>query len=163
MTKNNLAVHLKWLKTQGKPLYPQLVQTSPHGPNNNVPQQLTPPTDEFAALDDILEDVENETDEAMARLLFAPQSASKPRMLSRPDTLPASTPSISKKRAEPKQSSVIRGRWSDNTRIIESTANTTRVYQILSANNHHHTKLSNQRRPRCDQTGLLLNVMILNL
>ena len=124
MTKNNLAAHLKWLKTQGKPSYPQLTQTSPPEHGNHVPQQPTPPTDEFAALDDILEDVENETDEAMARLLFAPQSASKPRMLSRPNTVPTSTPSTSKKRTEPKQSSVIRGTWSRQTNILENATNT---------------------------------------
>jgi bloom syndrome protein len=127
MTKNNLAVHLKWLKTQGKPSYPQLAQINPPEHDNHVPQQLTPPTDEFAALDDILEDAENETDEAMARLLFAPESASKPRMLSRPDTIPTSTPSTSKKRAEPKQPSVIRGKWSMETNFLVIATKTTRV------------------------------------
>jgi bloom syndrome protein len=122
MTKNNLAVHLKWLKTQGKPSYPQLAQISPP-----EPQRPTSPADEFAALDDILEDAENETDEAMARLLLAPQSASKPRMLSRPDTGPASTPSTSNKRAEPKRSSVIRGRWSTRTNFLVIATNTARV------------------------------------
>lgn len=109
MTKNNLATHLKWLKTQGKPSYPKLAQSVLPQRDNHVPQQPTPPTDEFPALDDIPEDVENETDEEMARLLFAPQSASKPRMLSRPDTLPSSSPSTSKKHTETKQSSTARG------------------------------------------------------
>ncbi|KAJ6128966.1 hypothetical protein N7471_010183 [Penicillium samsonianum] len=106
MTKNNLATHLKWLITQGKPLQPPLAQTSLPERNNHVSQQSIPPTDEFPALDDILEDVENETDGSMARLL--PQSASKPRMLSRHDTVPTSTPSTTKKRASPKQSSITR-------------------------------------------------------
>ncbi|KAJ5506632.1 hypothetical protein N7453_005589 [Penicillium expansum] len=106
MTKNNLATHLKWLITQGKPLYPPLAQTSLPGRNNHASHLSISPTDEFAALDDILEDVENETDGSMARLL--PQSASKPRMLSRHDTVPASTPSTTKKRASPKQSSIVR-------------------------------------------------------
>ncbi|KAJ5367820.1 hypothetical protein N7541_001761 [Penicillium brevicompactum] len=108
MTKNNLAVHLKWLKTQGKPSYPQIAQSSSPRRENHEPQQPTPPIDESAILDDIPEDVENETDEEMARLLYAPQSARKPRLLSRPDTLPANTPSTSKKRSEHKQSSVVR-------------------------------------------------------
>jgi bloom syndrome protein len=107
MTKNNLGAHLKWLLTQGKPLCPPLAQTSLPERDNRAPVQPIPPADEFAALDDILEDVEDETDEAMARLL--PQSASKPRMLSRHDTLHTSTPLTAKKRASPKQSSVARG------------------------------------------------------
>ncbi|CAG8920021.1 unnamed protein product [Penicillium salamii] len=109
MTKNNLAVHLKWLKTQGRPSYPQLGQSSARR-DSHGPQHPTPPIDQIATLDDIPEDVENETDEEMARLLFAPQSASKPRMLSRPDVVPANTPSTTKKRSESKQPSVIRGR-----------------------------------------------------
>ncbi|CAG8892584.1 unnamed protein product [Penicillium egyptiacum] len=106
MTKNNLATHLKWLITQGNPLHPTLAQTSLSERNNHVSQQSICPTDEFAALDDILEDVENETDVSMARLL--PQSASKPRMLSRHDTIPTSTPATTKKRASPQQSSIAR-------------------------------------------------------
>ncbi|KAJ5550165.1 hypothetical protein N7461_004863 [Penicillium sp. DV-2018c] len=106
MTKSNLGAHLQWLLTQGKPLCPPLAQTSlPERVNLAQPQSITP-TDEFAALDGILEDVEAETDEAMARLL--PQSASKPRMLSRQDTFPAGTPLTSKKRASPKRSTVTR-------------------------------------------------------
>ncbi|KAJ5237348.1 hypothetical protein N7489_007439 [Penicillium chrysogenum] len=95
MTKNNLATHLKWLITQGNPVQPPLAQIT-----------IYSPTDEFAALDDILEDAENETDISMARLL--PQSSSKPRMLSRHDAVPTTTPSSTKKRASPKQSSVAR-------------------------------------------------------
>lgn len=109
MTKNNLAIHLKWLITQGKPIHPPLAQTNLPERNNRVSPPPISPADEFAALDDILEDVENETDGSMARLL--PQSASKPRMLSRHDTVPISTPSTTKKRASPKQSSIVRGMW----------------------------------------------------
>ncbi|KAJ5959606.1 uncharacterized protein N7479_006756 [Penicillium vulpinum] len=106
MTKNNLATHLKWLITQGTPLRPPLAQKSLPERNNHASRQAISPADEFAALDDILEDVENETDESMARLL--PQSASKPRMLSRHDAVPTNTPSTTKKRASPKQSSIAR-------------------------------------------------------
>ncbi|CAG8191338.1 unnamed protein product [Penicillium salamii] len=120
MTKNNLAVHLKWLKTQGKPSYPQLGQSSARR-DSHGPQHPTPPIDQIATLDDIPEDVENETDEEMARLLFAPQSASKPRMLSRPDVVPANTPSTTKKCSESKQSSVIRASSSHKTAKPKST------------------------------------------
>ncbi|OQE47421.1 hypothetical protein PENCOP_c001G08890 [Penicillium coprophilum] len=111
MTKNNLAVHLKWLITQGKPLCHPLAQNSLPEHNNHVSQQAIPPADEFATLDDILEDVEDETDVSMARLL--PQSASKPRMLSRHDAVPTSTPCTTKKRASPKQSSIVRESFQD--------------------------------------------------
>lgn len=131
MTKNNLAVHLKWLKTQGKPSYPQIAQSSSPRRENHEPQQPTPPIDESAILDDIPEDVENETDEEMARLLYAPQSARKPRLLSRPDTLPANTPSTSKKRSEHKQSSVVRG-METNTPTFDSVANPTDMKRLLS-------------------------------
>ncbi|KAJ5835647.1 hypothetical protein N7447_001673 [Penicillium robsamsonii] len=106
MTKNNLATHLKWLITQGKPLHLPLAQSSLPERNNHASQQAISPTDEFATLDDILEDVEDETYLSMARLL--PQSASKPRMLSRHDAVLTSTPSTTKKRASPKQSSKAR-------------------------------------------------------
>ncbi|CAG7972291.1 unnamed protein product [Penicillium olsonii] len=113
MTKNNLAVHLKWLKTQGKPTYPQLAQSSPRR-DNHAPQH--PPVEPVSTLHDIPEDVENETDEEMARLLFAPQSASKPRMLSRPDVVPAGTPSTLRKQSASTQSSVIRASSSKPTK-----------------------------------------------
>ncbi|KAJ5773246.1 hypothetical protein N7457_008142 [Penicillium paradoxum] len=106
MTKNNLATHLKWLLTQGKPPCAPLAQPGLPGRDNRVLPQPPSPANEFAALDDILEDVENETDEAMARLL--PQSARKPRMLSRNDTVPTNAPSPSKRRTSPKQSSIAR-------------------------------------------------------
>jgi bloom syndrome protein len=107
MTKNNLATHLKWLITQGKSLYLPPAPTSLPERDNHVSQQAISPTDEFATLDDILEVAEDETDVSMARLL--PQSASKPRMLSRNDTVPISIPSTIKKRASPKKSSIARG------------------------------------------------------
>ncbi|KAJ5189310.1 DNA helicase ATP-dependent RecQ type [Penicillium cf. griseofulvum] len=107
MTKNNLATHLKWLITQGKPLYLPPAQISLPGRDiNHVSQQAISPTDEFATLDDILEVAEDETDVSMARLV--PQSASKPRMLSRNDTVSTSTPSTTKRRASPKKSSIAR-------------------------------------------------------
>jgi bloom syndrome protein len=99
MTKNNLAVHLKWLLKQAPPTCPALVSL----PERNQALQSALPADESTTLHDISEHVEDDADEEMARLLFAPQSASKPRMLSRPDTTSANTPST-KQRSSPKPS-----------------------------------------------------------
>jgi bloom syndrome protein len=94
MTKNNLASHLKWLLNQGPSLYPSLTTETPLiERDNRVSQQPTPPSDESDIPDEIFEDCNDVTDENMARLMLAPQSASKPRMLSHPDTKLGSTPS----------------------------------------------------------------------
>ncbi|KAJ5826088.1 hypothetical protein N7474_003226 [Penicillium riverlandense] len=111
MTKNNLAVHLKWLLNRGPSLYPSLAPDTHPRVEDRVSQQPTPPADELGLLDDdLLDDVDDvTTDETMARLLFAPESASKPRMLSRPDSLPQKTPSTSRKKSPPKQTSAVQG------------------------------------------------------
>lgn len=108
MTKNNLASHLKWLLNQGPSLYPSLTSETPLiERDNRVSQQPTPPSDESDIPDEVFEDCKDVTDDKMARLMLAPQSASKPRMLSRPDTNIESTPSTSNKLSSSK--SVVQG------------------------------------------------------
>jgi bloom syndrome protein len=99
MTKTNLASHLKWLLNQGPSLYPSLTSDTPViERGNRVSQQPTPPSDvERDIPDEEFEDCDNVTDESMARLMLAPQSASKPRMLSHPNNKLESTPLNSKK------------------------------------------------------------------
>ncbi|KAJ5168744.1 Bloom syndrome protein [Penicillium canariense] len=98
MTKNNLAVHLKWLLKQGPSLYPTLsADIFPIERGSRVSQQPTPPSDETELLDDILERADDVTDENMARLMLAPSSESKPRLLSRGNTRPPSSPVTVKK------------------------------------------------------------------
>ncbi|KAF3388989.1 ATP-dependent DNA helicase hus2/rqh1 [Penicillium rolfsii] len=97
MTKNNLAVHLKWLLKQGPSLYPTLsADNPPIDAGSRVSQQPTPPSDETEYLDQLLEDAEDVKNESMARLMLAPSSESKPRMLSRSDTRPPSSPTVKK-------------------------------------------------------------------
>lgn len=108
MTKNNLAVHLEWLLNQGPSLYPSLsVETPPIERDNRASQQPPPLSDENELLDAILEDVNDDNDESMARLVAPPQSSRKPRLVSRPDTWPENSPSTAKK--EPLTSPVIKG------------------------------------------------------
>lgn len=116
MTKNNLATHLKWLLNRGPSFYPSLAPDAHPRVEDRVSQQPTPPADEADLLDDdFLDDVDDvTTDETMARLLFAPESASKPRMLSRPDSLPQKTPSTSRKKS-PKQTSAVQGELQTTT------------------------------------------------
>ncbi|KAJ6135122.1 Bloom syndrome protein [Penicillium capsulatum] len=103
MTKNNLAVHLKWLLNQGPSLYPSLsAETPPIEGNNRVSQQPPPPSDENELLDAILEDVDDDHDEPMARLVAPPQSSRKPRLVSRPDTWPENSPSTVRKQPSTK-------------------------------------------------------------
>jgi bloom syndrome protein len=98
MTKNNLAVHLKWLLKQGPSLYPTLsADNPPIDSGSRVSQQPTPSSDETEFLDQLLEDAEDLKDDNMARLMLAPSSESKPRMLSRGDTRPPSSPTTVKK------------------------------------------------------------------
>ncbi|KAJ5595045.1 Bloom syndrome protein [Penicillium hispanicum] len=99
MTKNNLAEHLKWLLKRGPSLYPSLSTENPpvEVPQQNRVSQLTPPSDESELLDAILEDEDAVTQENMARLHLAPQSARKPILVSLPDTWPEGTPSTAKK------------------------------------------------------------------
>lgn len=108
MTKNNLASHLKWLLNQGPSLYPSLTTETPLiERDNRVSQQPTPPSDESHIPDEVFGDCNDVTDDNMTRLMLAPQSASKPRMLSHPDTNLESTPSTSKKLSSSK--SVVQG------------------------------------------------------
>jgi len=107
MTKNNLASHLKWLLNQGPSLYPSLTTGTPLiERGNRVSQQPTPPSDESDIPDEVFEDCNDVIDENMARLMVAPQSASKTRMLSLDPKL-QSTPSTSKKLSSTK--SVVHG------------------------------------------------------
>ncbi|OJJ50167.1 hypothetical protein ASPZODRAFT_58591 [Penicilliopsis zonata CBS 506.65] len=99
MTKNNLSAHLKWLLKQGPSLYPSL---TPSPEDNRIyPEHEGRPTalditilevsstgptgggvgDSQVATDGDGTEVISDTE--MARLYLAPQSASKPRMLSR--------------------------------------------------------------------------------
>src|SRR6478735_3190161 len=97
MTKNNLAVHLKWLLKQGPSLYPTLsADNPPIDPGSRVSQQPTPPSDEIELLEHLLDDAEDVKDDNMARLMLAPSSESKPRMLSGGYTRPPSSPTVKK-------------------------------------------------------------------
>lgn len=97
MTKNNLKVHLKWLLDQGPSLYPSLNSSTRNGilfdqsvradrpvvtsPSVHIPQSTVEVGIEDTANNDpeVKSDVESDLD--MGRLSFAPQSASRPRML----------------------------------------------------------------------------------
>lgn len=106
MTKNNLTTHLKWLLKQGPSLYPSLT-LSAHENRNNANNQNPPhvrPILEQPTVDIELgkeghpdsiagtfvkgtgaDDADVKVDDTnMARLLLAPQSANKPRLLSSP-------------------------------------------------------------------------------
>ncbi|KAJ5923319.1 Bloom syndrome protein [Penicillium verhagenii] len=100
MTKNNLAVHLKWLLNQGSSLHPSLSTDTPPPPvqRERVSQQ-PPHSDESDFLDAIIEDAENADDVIngdMANLQTS-LSARKPRLFSRPDTWKDEPPPTSKK------------------------------------------------------------------
>lgn len=105
MTKNNLSTHLKWLLKQGPSLYPSLTPSAHENQNNadarnSTQGQPTSAQDQPGInlrssrdvgseriLETFVDDIEDnnaevKTDTNMARLLFAPQSASKPRLLS---------------------------------------------------------------------------------
>ncbi|KAF7712846.1 DNA helicase [Penicillium ucsense] len=105
MTKNNLAVHLKWLLQQGPSLYPTLSTDIPTETANRVPHQRAPPPDDIQLLDQLVEDLDDLEDENMARLMLAPSSGSKSKMLSRGDTWLPSSPTVAKK--PPSSSAVI--------------------------------------------------------
>jgi bloom syndrome protein len=122
MTKNNLDVHLQWLLDQGPSLYPSLISFAQEIQNSASRQPTTrpQPADSNASIDRsgsihvgdsqaIREPKTNEEKDAggdvielddpnMARLLLAPQSASKSRLLSRPRERPTSTGSAAKVR-----------------------------------------------------------------
>jgi bloom syndrome protein len=122
MTKNNLDVHLQWLLDQGPSLYPSLTSFAQEIQNSASRQSTTRPqqADSNASIDrldsidvgdsqvvreiKIGEDKDDggnvtEVDDTnMARLLLAPQSASKSRLLSGPGERLASTGSAAKVR-----------------------------------------------------------------
>ena len=114
MTRNNLQSHLKWLLGQGPSLYPSLTPAAGDNRDPTSDRSRTdtrPPPAINATNDDIgdiatrdsqlvLDDNAAESgdlipDDDMARLMFAPQSASKPRMLSRAKSSVSSPPSVS--------------------------------------------------------------------
>ncbi|KAJ5525472.1 Bloom syndrome protein [Penicillium frequentans] len=98
MTKNNLAVHLKWLLNQGSSLHPSLSTESPPIQRERVSQQPPLPYDESELLDAIEDahDTGNVLKEDMAKLQTS-LSARKPRLFSRPETWKEEPPSTSKK------------------------------------------------------------------
>ena len=98
MTKNNLAVHLKWLLNQGSSLHPSLSTESPPIQRERVSQQPPLPYDESELLDAIEDahNTENVLNEDMAKLQTS-LSARKPRLFSRPETWKEEPPSTSKK------------------------------------------------------------------
>lgn len=122
MTKNNLDVHLQWLLDQGPSLYPSLTSFAQEIQNSASRQPTTrpQPADSNASIDRLgsidvgdsqvvreviiseeKDDGGNVTeadDTNMARLLLAPQSASKSRLLSRPEERPTSNGSAAKVR-----------------------------------------------------------------
>lgn len=121
MTKNNLATHLRWLLKQGPSLYPSLtpsaheIRDDTTSTRNPAPAQPTRPhADSSLGRDSDLERIlgtivditgsnDAEIDTNMARLLFAPQSASKPRLLSSSKKPSEGTPKASLERI-PEQS-----------------------------------------------------------
>ncbi|KAJ5650578.1 Bloom syndrome protein [Penicillium longicatenatum] len=99
MTKNNLAVHLKWLLNQGPSLHLSLSTESPSIQRERVSPQPSLPADESELLDAIIEDAENTDDvlnEDMAKFQTS-LSARKPRLFSCPETWKDEPPSTSKK------------------------------------------------------------------
>lgn len=114
MTRNNLKQHLAWLLQRGPSLYPTLqfpTHTEDHSAiagsqfkqSQPVPElSITATTDQQVVqldspaeigLQDILKDGDRlKTDTDMARLQFAPQSATKPRLLSYGDHPSSSSP-----------------------------------------------------------------------
>lgn len=113
MTKNNLAVHLKWLLKQGPSLYPSLIPSErdnqiahvDHGiaPDQPTRQWNVSGTDLAGSQANIRTTIQNTVrngtdvndDEEMARLVLAPHSSSKPRMLSLANDASSRTPKAS--------------------------------------------------------------------
>ena len=106
MTKNNLGPHLAWLLKHGPTLSPSIEQQppieeepgsidrrEPHLSNLHVEQSIEPVTSAPVSVAEVSSETRAESpgedddvavaDGAMARLQFAPQSTTKPRMLSR--------------------------------------------------------------------------------
>ncbi|RMJ25156.1 helicase [Aspergillus sp. HF37] len=122
MTKNNLAVHLKWLLKQGPSLYPSLTPSEPPNQTSDVVREtaLYQPNLPSDVPGTVVEQhantgtgigdfvghgagVKGDSDADMARLALAPHSASKPRMLSLVNNASSETPKRPRKR-EPDES-----------------------------------------------------------
>ncbi|KNG83175.1 recQ family helicase MusN [Aspergillus nomiae NRRL 13137] len=140
MTRHNLEVHLKWLLQQGPAIYPSLSPSARENRNstreNHTQYQPTPALNatgnrvpEIAigdsqplqnnSVDNADKRPEVESDEDMARLLLAPQSASKPRLFSR--STGAVTGSPSKPNGRPPAQSPTRRREVLKSPAIKST------------------------------------------
>lgn len=96
MTKNNLAVHLKWLLNRAPSSHPVLSAEALPIQRERVSQQPTPPSEENELLDAIIEDAEDAANEDMAKLQTA-LSTRNPRLPSNPETWKSEPPSTSKK------------------------------------------------------------------
>jgi bloom syndrome protein len=123
MTRSNLKIHLKWLLDQGPSLYPVLTPPaweSHVNPNNSysntVPtlSLLASQTEELSirnshpvlqtdTKNDVIDEIELDSDTEMARLMLAPPSASKPRMLSQKKESPGSARRSPKMRSPSKR------------------------------------------------------------
>lgn len=143
MTKNNLSTHLKWLLKQGPSLYPSLTPSAHENQNNadarnpargqptsaqdqaGIDSRSGRDVDSERILETFVDDIgdnnaEVKTDKNMARLLFAPQSASKPRLLSSSKKPPAArTPGASNDRVPEKSPTERKTRDSN---VIKGTA-----------------------------------------
>lgn len=95
MTRNNLAVHLKWLLTQSASSNSLLSGDAPPIERARASQQPTPPSDESELLEAILEEHDNADDEVMAKTNEHSLSTRKHRLISRPDTWQDESPSTS--------------------------------------------------------------------
>lgn len=125
MTKNNIATHLRWLVKQGPSLYPSLTPSAQETRDDTytrspAPAQRIPALGQTGAGSSDLERIpgtiventgsnEADADTNMARLQFAPQSASKPRLLSSSKTPFERTPKKSLERIPEKSPTAHRG------------------------------------------------------
>lgn len=101
MTKNNLAVHLKWLLKQGSSI-PSLSAEAPPIERTRVSQQPTPPSDESELLSAIPEEHDNAGGREMAKASQQSFSTRNPRLNSQPDTWEDESPSTTTKEPVPK-------------------------------------------------------------
>lgn len=130
MTKSNLATHLRWLVKQGPSLYPSLTPSA-HETRDDITTRNPAPALPISALGQtgagssfgrdsdldripgtIVEDTgsnDADADTNMARLQFAPQSASKPRLLSSSKKPFEGTPKNSLERIPEKSPTAHRG------------------------------------------------------
>ncbi|KAE8367821.1 hypothetical protein BDV27DRAFT_154575 [Aspergillus caelatus] len=155
MTRHNLEVHLKWLLQQGPSLYPSLslsvrdsrnsirenhTQNRPipalHATGNQVPEIAIGDSQPLqnSSVDNADKGFEVESDEDMARLLLAPQSANKPRIFSRPTDAVNGSPSKPNGRThaqsptrqrEARKSPAIKGTQGDTLSSFDSIIKTT--------------------------------------